>query len=219
MSKPEPTPRTTAPKASSLAIAAFVLALIPCLSLMGMVLATITIVRIRQSGGRIGGKRLAHAAMIIGFAVTMLTSLALMQYQRSILGRITIESERIAEAVFSPDADVRDGIVWSRDVERSAKPDVIAAFIADAESRFGSFQSFAYTSHAFPGNMGRQVDVAGLFTFEDQARPGSLVFIATYPNLGEGLQLKLMRVVIDDASAGALTLPPVDNLSTGEGSG
>ncbi|MFK7962188.1 MAG: DUF4190 domain-containing protein [Phycisphaerales bacterium] len=94
------------PVRSRLAVAGLILALVPCcppIPLAGAMLGMLGLSRIRRSGGRLGGARLAIAAMLIG-SVTPLMQVLLLQ---RMAGSWQVQESRAVAA--SIDGIFRDG--------------------------------------------------------------------------------------------------------------
>jgi hypothetical protein len=202
------------PKFSKLAVFALILAVVPCcpmLSLLGGALGLVAFQRIKLSGGRLTGKRTAIAAGITGFALSLVSSLALNGLANYIeRTNNAIMHERILTAVntsWAPDhATVR------RQFAPAAQPalldDAVDAFGKAAQERYGRLQRFSITSTAERGVFDRQIDVAGLFVFDRAQQLGSASFEIRATMNQYWPEIRLIELRIEDKKEGDLRLPP-----------
>lgn len=204
---------------SKLAITALVMTCVPCCSpvtMVGVVIATIAALRIRSADGKLGGIRLARAAVLIGVGQTLIMLFVLGQVRNSLSTQVNRDADQLVNDLFSDDAATRSGVRWARTV--AVSDEAIMAFIRQAESRYGAFQSFTVVRHSFrpQGMFDQAVDVGGTFVFEDARRPGGAVLFFDIEMPASRSTLTLRSVEIADATIGALHLPPEDHVEDAE---
>jgi hypothetical protein len=199
---------------SPLVYIALGLACVPCVwpvTMIGVVLGAAAALRIRGSNGRLGGNRLAHAAILIGFASTMLSMLVQAQLGRQLNEQIRIDSERMVNELMLPDRADRHAVSWSK-ASGVAAGDV-DQFVADAEARFGSFRSFSALHHTvtMQSMMMYTTEVAGTFVFTNETRPGAVVMRSVFNSGKFSLtpSYAIEYLLVEDAEGGELRLPAV----------
>lgn len=148
MNDPVPSDSNPAPRTSvsTLAVVAIVLACIPfCppLSALGAVLGIIALRRIRDAGGRLAGRRLCIAAIIVGLVLSIVTFWAA---QRFATWQQTQQERDMAVVL---DGFLRTSVAgelalastrWSQGNEAVSVED-ISTFADSIQSTFGDFQS------------------------------------------------------------------------------
>ncbi|MCA9295716.1 MAG: hypothetical protein KC983_04350 [Phycisphaerales bacterium] len=197
---------------SPLVYVALGLACVPCIwpvTMIGVMLGAASAMRIRRSNGRRGGLRLAHAAILIGFASTMISLLLQAQLGRQLNDQIRIDSERLMNDMMSSDTTVRHAVPWSSASHVAASE--VDSFVAEAEGRFGTFTSFSALHHtvSMQSMMMYTAEVAGTFVFTNETRPGAVVMRSIFDmgKISMTPTYAIEYVQIEDAEGGAMRLP------------
>jgi hypothetical protein len=221
---PMPEPAVTPPSApgepaarSRLAIVALVVALVPCCpmsSLLGAFLGLVALRRIRLSeagpGPRLGGTRIALAAIVAGAASAVVWSSVLDRFVRG-------QESQQRDAILARVAEVVDGAqtgdaataraVWATDDANRPSPEEIEDFGRAATERYGRFERFAIISAARSGSMlAPEVEVAGMFHFERESPLGSVRFVMRFTPGSLVPLFVLQRLTIEDQEHGGLEL-------------
>jgi len=207
------TPAGTNGRLSKLAVTAVVVAAIPLCpltGLLGALLGVLALRRIRLSGGRLGGRRTALAAIIIGVACAFVWSAVLDRVARqqrewqekAMVGAVTavIEAER------APDLNAALQAWSSLDPDRPAGEEILR-FSRETTARYGRFDRFAIISTSRRISLTQPaVEVAGVFHFADEAPLGSARFaLEAVP--GRIMPVfRLTRLMIEDQHRGNLIL-------------
>jgi len=198
---------------SKLAVTAVVVAAIPLCpltGLLGALLGVLALRRIRLAGGRLGGRRTALAAIIIGVACAFVWSAVLDRVAHQ--QREWQEKEMVSAvtAVIEADGAIdRNAALqaWSSlDPDRPAAEEILR-FSREAAARYGRFDRFAIISTSRRISLAQPaVEVAGVFHFADEAPLGSARFaLEAVP--GRFMPVfRLTRLMIEDQHRGNLIL-------------
>jgi hypothetical protein len=200
---------------SGMAIAAFILALVPCcpvVSALGSTLGLVAYRRIRTSGGMLRGEKLAKAAIFCGLAISLLSLIGFTSLQSGIQRGLKDGIVQCIEQFISKaqQAAQTGDVTAARErwVISATRPgdDAIAAFGRESQARYGAFQRFTITSFTSNATYSAQQEVAGVFIFENKQLVGSgrLVLPPQWNVLKP--RLLLMEIKVEDPDAGDLAL-------------
>jgi hypothetical protein len=196
-----------------LAIAALVVALIPCCPLtgfLGALLGVISLRRIRRSGGRIGGTRVALAAVVAGAASAFIWTTLIDNFVRT---QETTQRDaaagQIATLISAAQDDRLDEArgAWPDAADGAPTEEELAAFGRATLQRYGPFSRFAISSTTNSGTLfSPGLEVAGVFHFQHRSPLGSALFtVQPRPNRFS-YEITLTRLIIEDQSLGDLEL-------------
>jgi hypothetical protein len=198
---------------SALAVAAVVVAVIPLCpltGLLGALLGVLALRRIRLSGGRLGGRRTALAAIIIGVACAFVWSAVLdrvAHQQRQWQEKAMVEAvTAVIEADRAPDRSAALQAWSSLDSHRPADEEILR-FSRETAARYGRRDRVAIISTSRSISLSQpEVEVAGVFHFADEAPLGSARFaLEAVP--GRIMPVfRLTRLMIEDQHRGNLIL-------------
>ena len=201
------------PPRSRLAVAALVLALVPCcpaVPLAGSMLGVLAHARIRRAGGRLGGEGIAIGAMVAGSVLAVVQMLLLERY----LQTQSAEQARTAiEAVEASLDDDRDGWptsalpFWADGAAMDAER--LRAGVAELEAALGPFRDLRVSDvrPAGPGlALGRVW--SGIISAGPVDRPAAVeAVVAQTPRAGAfgilprtEVRLRAIRIVLPDSS-------------------
>jgi hypothetical protein len=205
---PSPSPR------SPLAIAALVLALVPCcppVSLLGAILGLVALRRIQLANGPPANRRLAIAAVLIGIGVSLFSGFLMNTAARSIDHRTTQMMVEHVEQAIREAAEGREHDAlqrWSSAAQEQITAEDLREFGTATQSRHGRLQRFSITSQSRSGTLLQQrFDVAGLFIFERRKRTGAASFEVRPSRRGLLPEIRMESLLIEDREHGNLRLP------------
>ncbi|MCH2161991.1 MAG: hypothetical protein MK085_08985 [Phycisphaerales bacterium] len=205
-------PLPARPPTSQLALAAFLCSILVCVPMLGLVavlLGALSLSRIRNSGGAIGGRRLALWAMGIGSAMLVIWVMGLDRFQGWYLGnvetRMTTALESAVQAAIEGDpAGVRSE--WGSTATMLGD-EAILEFGKTADSRWGGLLSVSLNRSNTVGTVLDPAMTATFeFEFETTSRPGAATF-ALVTNAGELLpSTRILQMEISDPDHDPLRL-------------
>jgi len=215
----EPSTPPTSPRVSVLAIASLVLGFFLCVPVVpqvaAIVLGAMALSRIRAADGRLGGRRLAIAGLVLGGSGLVLQAYATEWIASTVRDRFDRDlREGIAEILAAVAADGDGGT--PRGLARLA-PDAplsaadLVAFATDARTRYGEPDGLSVLSQVPTGTAwSQEVTAALVFGFRRdgrrEERTGSAVAAVVTP-LGSFLpRLRIREVRIEDRIDGDLVL-------------
>jgi hypothetical protein len=202
------------PPTSRLAIVGIVLAAVPCcpaVSLVGSILGMAALRRIQAANGSLGGRRLALWAVGIGFAVTFVSTMLMIILVRQLdIANRAIITTQIAEVVNAATDDQIDRAAksWNNAANQTPTNTEFDQFGNEVSSRYGRLQRFTISSMATGGTFfEQQIEVAGVYIFQNAERPGSAVFDVQAKTNDLWPQFRLRTLMIEDRERGDLKLP------------
>lgn len=221
---PEQPSRTSPPgpavRTSPLAVVSLVLALMPCcplVNVVGIVLGLAALRRIDLAGGRVGGRRMARAAVLAGGGMTILSMFMLRDFSRtmhqSYEAAMNGQVEAFVHAAVSGDVSAANQ-AWSNQPGERLQPDEIEAFGRELNSRYGPLKRFTIASSVTSGSLlTPRMDAAGIFVFENGQLTGSARFNLVAGTVSVKPTFRIRSLRIDDAQQGDLMLPPASDMS------
>ena len=198
---------------SALAVVAMVLSCIPCISAMGAVIGMIAWRRIRESQGRLTGRRLCLWAVIVGLAMTLLTFWAAQRFaewqQREQERDMALVLDRFFHAASDGDAELAIA-QWAPNLTSLDSAEV-SAFADTLQSRFGSFESVRIGSSqpvSGPSLFELRIECWIIVRFDSVDHNGSARFaLKPTPNRFT-LQPELLELTFTVKDGDAMQLPP-----------
>ncbi|MDY7108218.1 MAG: DUF4190 domain-containing protein [Planctomycetota bacterium] len=198
---------------SKLAVAGLIIAVIPLCpftSLLGALLGIFALRRIRLAEGRLTGRGLALAAVVVGVSLAFVWS-ALLDYvaERQREAQEAMMIDTVGQLMRPPaGADpARTLQLWSGTDPRRPSIEEIEQFRADAIDRYGVFDRFMAISVSPDGSILRPiVEMGGVFHFADASPFGSASFEAQVPPGKLVPVFRLRSLMIEDRGRGDLTL-------------
>jgi hypothetical protein len=213
---------------SILAVIALVVAVVPLCpftGLLGAFLGILALRRIRFSGGRLGGHRVALTAVIVGCAATfgwsMMLHYVIEAEQRAMQELMAERVALVINAVDEPSAAAA-AEAWAEGAANRPSAESLRAFADAVRERYGPMDRFEIVSQANVGAFSRpQPEVAGVFHFQQQSRLGSARFTVSMTLGILGGKLYLNHLTIEDPELGDLTLgePSATSADTGPDGG
>lgn len=212
-------PKRAHPPTSRLAVAAVILAVIPCcplISLVGAALGVMALRRIQASKGAMGGGRLAVWAVCIGSAMSLLTTVvfsSLQSFVQDMNRQIMVEqvTTTIHAAMQGDIARVRTQ--WLTSDQKSMNDESVLVFGQTLLDRYGPLIRFTISSETTVGALLQpQYEVAGVFVFERSELLGNAAFDVRTTTSAPWPQFRLTSLTIEDVALGSLQLPPETRL-------
>ncbi|MHC5003822.1 MAG: hypothetical protein ACYTJ0_11935 [Planctomycetota bacterium] len=193
---------------SRLAVAALVLAVIPVcppVNLAGVFTGLVAVRRIRAAPDRIGGRRVAWAAVLAGWLSSIAWSVALWWAGAAVQSQLQESMVAAIEATII-DGAARPESIRSMHWAAGSEPDAeqIVATATESAERYGRLERVSITSLASGGTMAQPTYTTALTLFfegRDQ-RVGSAQF-HTVPGT---MRVRLARLTILDADAGNIVI-------------
>ena len=203
------------PPTSGLAIAALVLAVVPCcpaISLVGTVLGVAALRRIQAANGALAGRSIAKWAIGIGITLAILSTMGMtILVQHAEQTNREIISTQIAEVIDSSRVQQPDRAAkaWNNASANTPTTAEFQRFGQEVAQRYGRLQRFSISSMTTGGSLFRQrIEVAGVYIFQNVERTGSAIF-DVQPRAGDlWPQFHLTALTIEDRDHGDLKLPP-----------
>jgi len=201
---------------SKFALAGLILAAVPCCpltALIGAALGLFALRQIRLSGGTLGGRRVALAAVFVGTASALLWSTVFDRFARSQSEgeqrALTDQVERFMDAASSGRTQAALG-EWLREDPARPSPEHVRAFGRQVAERFGTYERLAIHARDRSGALvAPVVEVSGTFYFENGAMFGSVRFQGRVEPLRLMPSFRMIRIVIEDKRHGNLALGDV----------
>lgn len=201
------------------ALAVSVLGCCPLLSAIGSTMGLLAVRRITHANGALRGRRIAHAAVLVGVCATISGAIT---WSRVLTGIRTWTDDAAVAAVekFVRAAEAADAMgareAWAAGSVNHLDDAVIIGFGDQAVRRYGAFRSFRVTS-AVPGQttIPATLEYAGTFAFDRAELTGAAGFVLEPTSTwSHPYNLRLQTIKIDDRSLGDLMLPPAKPAST-----
>jgi hypothetical protein len=196
---------------SILAMVALAIAIIPCCpfaGVLGACLGIVALTGIRRSGGRLVGRRVALAAIVLGTVSSIVGWLALERFvtyqERQHADSMT---EQVTQIIRSASDQRTDELArWAAGTTRPSD-DELLAFGREVAERYGELERIAIISSTHSGTLLSPIrEIAIVYHFEREQPLGSARF-QTKVVPGQFIpQLELARLTIEDASVGDLVL-------------
>jgi hypothetical protein len=216
-----PTPDAPRPPTSTLAVVAFVMALVPCcfpVTMLGAMLGWVALRRIRASGGMLGGAKFAASAIPVGIILTILSLVMVAEvttWQRS---QYESELESTVEAFL---VDVAGGDLAAVRARLSTTVEVsdddLLAFGDQLQLRFGhptSIDTLRFDISQWPTDLGGNAAFIVEFA-EATVTCGTTFHIVIVP--GKWVPtFRIVQLELTDGERGPLVLPVAPRPATDE---
>jgi hypothetical protein len=216
--QPEPplNPRTHVP--AYIGLACSLVLCCPVTSLIGVLVGWLSLRAIDASGGRLGGRRLALSAVILGLAMLPFQFLLLSVYNERSAAVINDGLSNCVVTVFDIDGDDRKKAleqVFVRHRGRYPTPALVDAFVDDVTGDLGGFRSVSIVQRSVQSNFTRSLhDVALVFTFDDTMATGGAVCELIMNPTSFHLEVRLVELEINLSDGRLLRLPSSPTGST-----
>lgn len=198
---------------SALAVVAMVLSCIPCISAMGAVIGMIAWRRIRESGGRLSGRRLCLTAVFVGLAMTFLTFWGAQRFaqwqQREQERDMALVLDQFMHAAVGREAKLAIA-QWSPTLT-SLDPADVETFAEDLQGRFGTFESVRIGSSqpvSGPSLLELRVECWIIARFDSGEHNGSARFALKPTPDRFTLQPELLELTFKPKDGDVMQLPP-----------
>lgn len=203
------------PRFSVLAVIAVVLAFLPLcppVNALGSVLGIIAWRRIRESGGRLGGRRTSLVALFGGLAMSVVTLLGFQQLAASMEAQqkqdMGVALDGFLHAV--QDQSYDEALQWWSLRSTTVPRDALESFAAELEQFNGTFESVRIGSmQTVPGESFLTPEVSAwiICRFDSGERNGSARFVLSPAPDRWTLVPLLVELRVDDGAEGELILP------------
>ena len=218
--QPESGPSQKTHAAAVIGLACSVVICCPVTSLVGALIGWISLRAINASEGRLGGRRIALVAIILGLAMLPIQFLLLSTYNQRSNEAINNGLEQCIETVFDVDAVDRKKALEGAFVRRKGRypsPEETDAFVASITEQLGAFKMASIVQRSVQPEFSRSLhDVALVFTFEkEMATGGAVCELIVNPN-GFQLDVRLVRLEINLPEGGVRELPDSETSKSGE---
>ncbi|MCA9289676.1 MAG: hypothetical protein KDA25_01020 [Phycisphaerales bacterium] len=206
------------PPTSALAWVALTLSLVGCCPLAtvpGTLCGIVALHRIQRSGGRLGGRRAALAAILVGSAMTVVQFGLLSQFQ-SIMQRQTLADAAVMlDDVFTTAQSGGEPLDARLDRTAAIDADAIAAFGRETLDRYGAFRRLTVTAIGPSSGGVNAVPASVLVSFERSDLTATADVVVVFEPRSFTVRCLLRRLVLADRRLGDLTLPPTPAAASG----
>jgi hypothetical protein len=197
-----------ATRRSRLAVLSLVLSVVPVASALGVILAVISLVRIRGDP-HLEGRMLAWTGLVVGTIVSVASGL--MGYALAEQFRQLVQRPGIAlKAAMDGDGATFRAQMTGPGAEVTS-PELFA-WTSQMRQRFGEIRSVTASadrpsSAPAPGPQGDQMTAAFIVEFERERVPALVLFAAPEGSSGGLLQAKIRRLILEPAQGARIVFP------------
>ena len=210
---PPPNPRTHTP--AYIGLACSLIFCCPVTSLIGVLIGWFSLRAIDASGGRLGGRRLALSAVILGLVMLPFQFLLLSVYNERSEEAINEGLTNCVITVFDVDGDDRKAAlerVFVRQRGRYPSPESADEFVRTVTDDLGVFRSTSIVQRSVQPDITRSLhDVALVFTFADTMATGGAVCELIINPTSFKLEVRLVKLEVNLSGGRILSLPPSDD--------
>ena len=184
----------------------------PVTSLIGVLVGWFSLRAIDRSGGRLGGRRLALAAVILGLVMLPFQFLLLSVYNDRSNEAISDGLVNCVVTVFEIDGQDRKRALEQVFVRRRGvypSPELADEFVRSVTADLGGFRSISIVQRSVQPDLSRSLhDVALVFMFEETMATGGAVCELIMNPTNFQLEVRLVDLEINLSDGQVLRLPP-----------
>lgn len=207
--EPPPKPRTHVP--ACIGLVCSLIFCCPVTSLIGVLIGWFSLRAIDASEGRLGGRRLALSAIILGLVMLPFQFLLLSVYNERSEVAISEGLNQCVVTVFDVDVEDRKAAlekVFVRQRGRYPSPETANEFVQTVTDDLGTFRSVSIVQRSVQPDISRSLhDVALVLTFADTMATGGAVCELIINPTSFKLEVRLVRLEVNLSDGSLLSLP------------